>query len=98
MQGTSFGGTLGNGTVRTYATVTQFNAAGQKERESYGTGTFGMTAPLYLKLHYKCESRVKAEQIEGCGRFSVAVNSQTFTGTNPGSILNAGFLHQPIEH
>ena len=30
----------------------KYNAAGQKERESYGTGGNGMTTPLYLKLHY----------------------------------------------
>jgi RHS repeat-associated protein len=49
---TSFSGTLGDGTSRTYASVTQYNAAEQRERESYGTGANGMTTPLYLKLHY----------------------------------------------
>ncbi|MEP7337220.1 MAG: RHS repeat-associated core domain-containing protein, partial [Acidobacteriota bacterium] len=48
----TFSGTLGDGTSRTYASVTQYNAASQKERESFGTGTNGMTTPLYLKLHY----------------------------------------------
>ncbi|MEP7337222.1 MAG: hypothetical protein ABI977_05710 [Acidobacteriota bacterium] len=48
----TFSGTLGDGTSRTYASVTQYNAASQKERESYGTGANGMTTPLYLKLHY----------------------------------------------
>jgi YD repeat-containing protein len=47
-----FSGTLGDGTSRTYASVTQYSAAGQKERESYGTGSNGMTMPLYLELHY----------------------------------------------
>jgi YD repeat-containing protein len=49
---TSFSGTLGDGLSRTYATITQYSAAGLKERESYGTGANGMTTPLYLKLHY----------------------------------------------
>ncbi|MBS1786920.1 MAG: RHS repeat protein [Acidobacteria bacterium] len=48
----TFSGTLGDGTSRTYANVTQYSAAGLKERESYGTGSNGMTTPLYLKLHY----------------------------------------------
>ncbi len=48
----TFSGTLGDALSRTYATVTQYNAANQKERESYGTGTNGITVPLYLKLHY----------------------------------------------
>ena len=47
-----FSGTLGDGTSRTYASVTQYSAAGLKERESYGTGSNGMATPLYLKLHY----------------------------------------------
>lgn len=48
----SFSGTLADGVTRTYASITQYNAAGLKERESYGTGAWGMTTPLYLKLHY----------------------------------------------
>ncbi len=44
----SFSGTLGDGLQRTYATITQYSAAGLKERETYN----GMTRPLYLKLHY----------------------------------------------
>jgi hypothetical protein len=43
---------LGDGLNRTFATITQYSAAGLKERESYGTGANGMTTPLYLKLHY----------------------------------------------
>jgi len=49
---TSYSGTLGDGLSRNYATITQYNPAGQKERESYGTGANGMTTPLYLKLLY----------------------------------------------
>lgn len=49
---TSFSGTLGDNVSRTYATIAQYNAAGQREREYYGTGGNGMTTPLYLKLHY----------------------------------------------
>jgi RHS repeat-associated protein len=44
---TGFSGNLGDGVSRTYSTITQFSAAGQVERETYGTQT-----PLYLKLHY----------------------------------------------
>ncbi len=44
----TFSGTLGDGVNRTYATVTQYSAAGLKERETYN----GTTTPLYLKLHY----------------------------------------------
>ncbi|MGE0102696.1 MAG: RHS repeat-associated core domain-containing protein [Blastocatellales bacterium] len=44
---TVFTGNLGDGLQRTYANISQYNPAGQRERESYGT-----TAPLYLKLHY----------------------------------------------
>lgn len=47
-----FSGYLGDGLQRTYASVTQYNPAGQKERESYGIDANGMTTPLYLKLHY----------------------------------------------
>jgi RHS repeat-associated protein len=49
---TGFSGALGDGVSRTYSTITKYNAAGQRERESYGTGANGMTTPLYLKLHY----------------------------------------------
>ena len=53
---TIFNGTLGDGTSRTYANVTQYNAAGQRKRESYGVlpnGTpNGLATPLYLKLRY----------------------------------------------
>ncbi|MCG3164224.1 MAG: hypothetical protein JMDDDDMK_05711 [Acidobacteria bacterium] len=44
----TFSGTLGDGVNRTYATVTQYSAAGLKERETYN----GTTTPLFLKLHY----------------------------------------------
>ena len=44
---TNFAGTLGDGVLRTYAAITQYNPAGQTERESYGTNT-----ALYLKLLY----------------------------------------------
>ena len=44
---TSFSGTLGTGATTTYASVTQFNAASQIERETYG-----MSTPLYLKQAY----------------------------------------------
>lgn len=54
----TFTGTLGDGLTRTYASVTQYNPVGQKERESYGTGTNGMTTPLYLKLHYNHRSQM----------------------------------------
>jgi YD repeat-containing protein len=47
----SFSGNLGDGVSRNYATITQFNPAGQKERETYGVGVPGMT-PLYLNLRY----------------------------------------------
>jgi len=47
-----FSGTLGDGVSRTYASITQYNAAGLKERESFGMGANGMTTPLYLKLTY----------------------------------------------
>jgi RHS repeat-associated protein len=51
----TFRGNLGDGTWRTYAKVTQYAAAGLKERESYGVLNGvpdGLTTPLYLKLHY----------------------------------------------
>ncbi len=44
----TFSGALGDGVNRTYATVTQYSAAGLKERETYN----GITVPLYLKLAY----------------------------------------------
>ncbi len=51
----TFRGNLGDGTWRTYAKVTQYAAAGMKERESYGVLNGipdGLAAPLHLKLHY----------------------------------------------
>ncbi len=47
-----FGGMLGGELQRTYASITQYSAAGLKEPESYGTGANGMSTLLYLKLHY----------------------------------------------
>ena len=44
---TSFSGNLGDGTPRTYVSSASYSPAGLKEREAYG-----MTTPLYLKLHY----------------------------------------------
>src|SRR5262249_47256948 len=53
----SFSGTLGDGFSRTYATITQYNPAGQKEGETYWTGENG-TAPLYLKVLYNKRHQV----------------------------------------
>ncbi len=44
---TNFSGNIGDGTTRNYVTSATYTAAGQKEREVYGT-----TTPLYLNLKY----------------------------------------------
>lgn len=85
------------------AVLTQARATEQRHRRL----TMIAIVLLVIALHiysrlsigqvFKCESRVKTEQIERCCQLAITVNEQSFTGTNFGSILNVGFFQEPIE-
>jgi YD repeat-containing protein len=103
-----FSGTLGDGLSRTYASITQYSAAGLKERESYGTGTNGMTTPLYLKLHYNIRQQlvdlrlgsVNDEWVKDRGALIFYYGTNAISNGNPfhNDTDNNGSVRRQVHH